>query len=262
MANILFFDSGFGALSIIKDALPLRQKHSLHLCSDNGFFPYGEKPEESLPERVYRVLQSLETELDFDVLVIACNTASTVSLPLLREKLKQPVIGVVPAIKPAAAATESKHIGLLATPGTVSRAYTKQLIEDFAANCRVELLGSSELVQIAEDKLRGRTVNRERLREILSEVTDWQKQGMDQLVLGCTHFPLLEDELSELLPGLSLVDSGQAIVRQLERVLKDMPEKSDNQENTLCFTAPCTETVSQAIQKAFGFERVATLKTI
>nr|MDQ6119739.1 glutamate racemase [Klebsiella pneumoniae subsp. pneumoniae] len=121
--------------------------------------------------------------------VIACNTASTVSLPALREKFAFPVVGVVPAIKPAARLTANGIVGLLATRGTVKRPYTRELIDRFANECRIEMLGSAELVELAEAKLHGEPVPLEELRRILRPWLRMQEPP-DTVVLGCTHFPL------------------------------------------------------------------------
>lgn len=131
--------------------------------------------------------------------VIACNTASTVSLPALREKFPFPVVGVVPAIKPAARLTANGIVGLLATRGTVKRPYTRELIERFANECQIAMLGSAELVEMAEAKLHGETVSLEELRRILRPWLRMQEPP-DTVVLGCTHFPLLQEELLKVLP--------------------------------------------------------------
>lgn len=149
--------------------------------------------------------------------VIACNTASTVSLPALREKFPFPVVGVVPAIKPAARLTANGIVGLLATRGTVKRPYTRELIERFANECQIAMLGSAELVEMAEAKLHGETVSLEELRRILRPWLRMQEPP-DTVVLGCTHFPLLQEELLKVLPeGTRLVDSGAAIARRTAR---------------------------------------------
>ncbi|MCX7132375.1 aspartate/glutamate racemase family protein, partial [Aeromonas sp.] len=146
------------------------------------------------------------------------------ALPSLRAALTIPVVGVVPAIKPAAALTQNGCIGLLATPGTVSREYTHHLITQFAPGKRVLLKGATELVIEAEHKLAGRPVNMALLQEVL---TDWMEgeERPDTLVLGCTHFPLLNDEIRQLMPGCQLVDSGNAVARRVAHLLTTVAEQ-------------------------------------
>jgi glutamate racemase len=213
-ARILVFDSGVGGLSILQE---IRQQYP-HCCffyaSDNAAFPYGTKTEEELIERVDLVLHQLQQTTQADIIVVACNTASTVALPRIRERFSQPVIGVVPAIKPAAAISQSKVIGLLATPGTVKRKYTQQLIAQFAADCEIISIGTSELVHLAEQKLRGETITQQQLEPIVQRLI--HNSAIDTVVLACTHFPLLKEELQTALPNITYwVDSEEAIARRV-----------------------------------------------
>lgn len=219
--RILVFDSGVGGLSILRDIqrrLPLCE---LVYASDNEAFPYGIKAEAELIERVNKVLHALLQQSAIDIIVVACNTASTLTLPHIRSQFTQPIVGVVPAIKPAAARSRSKVIGLLATPGTVARPYTQELIEQFAQDCTVIRLGSSELVEMAEQKLGGQAPSLARLRAILAPMLEHpQAPQMDTLVLACTHFPLLIEELRQALPAhLDFIDSAEAIARRVEFLL-------------------------------------------
>jgi glutamate racemase len=214
LPKILIFDSGVGGLSILQ-AINRRHPYcSLFYASDNAAFPYGTKNEGYLINRVNRVLSRLQATVEPDLIVIACNSASTVALPSIRQCFAQPVIGVVPAIKPAARLSKTKVIGLLATPGTVKRAYTRQLIADYASDCQVISLGSNELVSLVERKLQGRPVHREQLSLLLAPLID--KIEMDTLVMACTHFPLLKTELQAILPQVSCwVDSADAIASRV-----------------------------------------------
>ncbi|MBX2808754.1 MAG: glutamate racemase [Cellvibrionaceae bacterium] len=213
-AKILIFDSGVGGLSI---AQAVRQRHPcarIHYACDNAAFPYGTKTEDELITRVHRVLHKLQETIKPDIIVVACNTASTVVLPHIRETFSQPIVGVVPAIKPAAQISRSRVIGLLATPGTINRRYTQSLVTQFAADCRIIAVGSSELVTFAETKLRQGDVDTKTLDAILAPLN--KNTGLDTLVLACTHFPLLEKELKQKLPHIPhWVDSGDAIARRV-----------------------------------------------
>jgi glutamate racemase len=224
--RILIFDSGVGGLSIAESIQTQHPYCDIIYASDNAFFPYGTKDSEVLIERVDNVLHQLQSTTKADIIVVACNTASTVALPTIRERFTLPIVGVVPAIKPAAKISQSKVIGLLATPGTVARGYTQNLIKEFASDCSVISIGSSELVALAEEKLRcGSSFEssfspqampsfQERLAAIVSPFNDSQK--MDTIVLACTHFPLLRNELKQALGHIKhWVDSGEAIARRV-----------------------------------------------
>lgn len=232
-APILIFDSGVGGLSI-HAAIAARLPHENYVYAcDNAAFPYGPKPEDELVQRVHDVLDALIARYRPKLVVVACNTASTVALPRLRQHYSfpnntLPIVGVVPAIKPAAQLSKNKIIGLLATPGTVRRAYTDQLIHDFAADCTVLRVGSSELVQIAENKLRGEAVDIVALNALLSPFFD-REQPVDTIVLGCTHFPLLKDELQAAAPLPVLwVDSGMAIGERVISLISEQTSVSAN----------------------------------
>ncbi len=251
-APILIFDSGVGGLTIHAAlAARLPQENYVYAC-DNAAFPYGPKPEEELVQRVHDVLDALIAQYTPKLLVVACNTASTVALPRLRQHYTLPIVGVVPAIKPAAQLSKSKIIGLLATPGTVRRTYTDQLIRDFAADCTVIKIGSSELVHSAEAKLRGGAVDIEQLRLLLRpffesphfeslhfEALHFEAQQVDTIVLGCTHFPLLKQELAAAVPHpVNWIDSGAAIAERVVSLLAGTDTDS---------TAPMTATTNTAV---------------
>lgn len=219
-APILIFDSGVGGLSVF-DAIHARlPQHDYVYACDNAAFPYGPKPEAELIERVHAVLDALLARYQPQLLVIACNTASTVALPRLRHHYQLPIVGVVPAIKPAALISENKIIGLLATPGTVQRSYTQDLITEFAADCEVLKVGSSELVQMAEDELRGLAHSTQRYRDILAPFFADPAHSPDSIVLGCTHFPVIRAQLAKAAPQVKhWIDSGEAIARRVIQLL-------------------------------------------
>jgi glutamate racemase len=216
----LVFDSGVGGFSIfqkIRQAVP-----GLESCylMDNQLFPYGIQPDDVLIERIVSLCQRACASEDIDIIVIACNTASTLALPALREVFDIPIIGVVPAIKTAALHSKNKHIALLATPATIDRPYIDQLIEDHAGDCKVKRIGSSELVELAENYWLGEKLDTLALKNIL---LPWiEDEGLDQIVLGCTHFPLLSNEISNLYPHVGLIDSGHAIARRICFVLQQL----------------------------------------
>ena len=221
--TILIFDSGVGGLSVYQEIRRLLPDAKYVYASDNEAFPYGTKPEEMVVTRVDDVLHRLMARFVPDALVVACNTASTVALPKIRSRIFVPVVGVVPAIKPAAQISRSRVIGLLATPATVERAYTQNLIDEFARGCIVARVGSSELVELAEDKLRGTAPDTERIRHIIAPLFNGENgDKLDIVVLGCTHFPLLKPELASAAPrNVAWIDSGSAIAKRVRFLLKD-----------------------------------------
>lgn len=227
MARILVFDSGVGGLTILsaiqKNPDIQQSEHQWIFCSDNAFFPYGIKKDADLVERVTYVMSALQNQFQPDIMVLACNTASTVALEAVRAKLRVPVVGVVPAIKPAAAVSESRCIGLLATPATIARAYTQKLVDDFAPDCQIVRLGSSELVWMAEEHLRSGLTDHTQLYKILSPFRDAvMNHKLDTVVLACTHFPLLRPALREQLPEVKhWIDSGAGIARRVAWCLQN-----------------------------------------
>ncbi len=223
--NILFFDSGMGGLSVYQEVRSALPGHRYDYLFDNAFFPYGEQPEHIITARCCLLIGHLVSERQIDLVVIACNTASTIALPALREQLSIPVVGVVPAIKPAAALTRNGSIGLLATPGTVQRPYTSQLIAQFATHCQVLKLGVTELVVQAGRKMAGYEVDEQAIHLALQPLLV-HPTPPDTLVLGCTHFPLLKEEIYRLMPGVQLVDSGAAIAKRVATLLKGKDAQS------------------------------------
>jgi len=253
-AQVLVFDSGVGALSIIAEIQQQIPRCSITYASDNAYFPYGEKEETILVNRVDAVLKQLEGHCHPDIIVVACNTASTVVLPKIRDHFTIPTVGVVPAIRPAAAVSKTRVIGLLATPGTVKRAYTRDLIEEFARDCQFISIGSSALVQQAECKLRGEPVDLEIIQNVLDSAFQAKNgESMDTIVLACTHFPLLKSELMAAAPKkVSWIDSGEAIARRVAYWIdqKRLPLTGTPQYRSI-FTAAqgLNENFSEAIQK-------------
>lgn len=214
---ILVFDSGIGGLSVLEQIQKLLPQHHYCYLFDNARLPYGELDEQELVSGCVSLIGELVARIDAAIVVVACNTASTVVLPSLRAKLNIPVVGVVPAIKPAALISKSKRIGLLATPGTVKRHYTRELIGQFAGDCHVELFGCSELVFMAEQKVATGTLDMRRLTALLAPVV---AADIDVLVLGCTHFPMIRNELQQVLgAGVILLDSGVAIAKRVVSLL-------------------------------------------
>lgn len=216
-APILFFDSGVGGLSVVAPTRALLPAAPIVYAADSAGFPYGVRPEAEIAARVPALLGRLVERFRPRLVVIACNTASTVALPAVRAALDVGVVGTVPAVKPAAEASGTRVIGVLGTEATVRQAYVDDLSRRFAGDCLVLRHGSAELVRLAEAKLRGEAVPSGRCRAVLDGLLR-QPGGdrMDVVVLACTHFPLVEADLAAAAPRpLRFVDGGPGIARRI-----------------------------------------------
>ncbi|WP_192036360.1 glutamate racemase [Halomonas sp. YLGW01] len=219
---ILIFDSGVGGLSVVAAIRRRLPEVALGYACDNAMLPYGTKPDDWLVARILDVCQAAVAASHASALVVACNTASTLALEALRACLTIPVIGTVPAIKPAAAASASGHLALLATSATVHRPYTRRLIEDFAGDCEVMRVAADPLVAQAEQRLAGEPVDAGVVADCLAPL--WTDPALDTVVLGCTHFPLLAAELASAAPRpIHWIDSGDAIARRVAQVVAPLP---------------------------------------
>jgi glutamate racemase len=218
----LIFDSGVGGLSVLDAIVAAGLALELDYAADNAWLPYGLRSSDELAARVPALIAALARESAPDIVVLACNTASTAALAATRAAISVPVVGVVPPIKPAAAASRSGTIGLLATPATVSSAYVDDLISEFAAGVRVVRYGSSALVAAAEAKLAGAPVDAAAVDEAIGGLFGAPGgAGVDVVALACTHFPLLAGELAAAAPRACLwLDSGAAIARRVSTLLQ------------------------------------------
>ena len=262
--HALVFDSGVGGLSVMREIAALLPQLRLTYAADNAAFPYGTKTETELVARVSTVIGALVSATAPDIVVIACNTASTTALAAVRQFLTVPVIGVVPAIKPAAAASQSRVIGLLGTKATVASAYTAALIEQFADGCTVLTHGSPELVEAAERKLQGLPPGEAVIAAVANLFGQLGGDRLDTIVLGCTHFPLLAQELATAAPHpVTWMDSGAAIARRVAAILElsTPTEPSIRPMHRAIFTA---DTAAVARMRAglagFGLGEVAFLE--
>jgi glutamate racemase len=223
-SKILVFDSGLGGVTVLREIVKIRPDAHYVYVADDDFFPYGQRSEDQIIGRVMSLIGELIAAHSPDLVVIACNTASTLVMSHLRGRYTIPFVGTVPAIKPACAKSKTKRVSVLGTKGTVKREYTKALIRDFAQGCEVTLVGSAELASLAEAALSGCEVSD---REIFSElapcfVRDGEAASArtDTVVLACTHYPLLMNRLVRLAPWqVDWVDSASAIARRVAYLL-------------------------------------------
>jgi len=213
---ILIFDSGVGGLSVLGAIRRELPKAPLVYVADSAGYPYGTKPPALIEARVPALLGRLAERFDPELVVIACNTASTIALDAVRSALDLPIVGTVPAIKPAAALSRTRVIGVLGTEATVRQPYVDRLAAEFAADCAVLRHGSAELVELAERKLRGSVADGGEYRRILDGLFGQPGgDGIDTIVLACTHFPLVEAELAAAAPRpVSFVDGKEGIARR------------------------------------------------
>jgi glutamate racemase len=218
--KILMFDSGLGGLTVYREVAAARPDADFVYVADDAAFPYGALAESALVTRVVGLFAELIPAHRPDLAVIACNAASTIVLPALREKFKVPFVGTVPAIKPACAASATRRVSVLGTEGTVAREYTRALIRDFAQGCQVTLVGSKPLASYAEAELAGAPVSDAAIRAELTPCFVDDGKRTDTIVLACTHYPLLLDRLTQLAPWpVNYIDPAPAIARRVVDLL-------------------------------------------
>lgn len=235
---ILFLDSGVGGLSVLREVAARVPLAPLVYCADSAGFPYGTKTEAEVTARVAGLLGRLTERLRPSLVVIACNTASTIALGHVRPVLDVPVVGTVPAIKPAAEQSRTRVIGVLGTEATVRQPYVADLSARFAADCRVLTHGSAGLVRAAEAKLRGEPVDPATIRAALDGLlTQPGGDEMDSVVLACTHFPLVEQELAAVAPrALRFVHGAEGIARRCAHLLRDVQWEAPRPSGRAIFT--------------------------
>lgn len=219
--RILVFDSGLGGLTVFREILRARPDADYVYAADDLFFPYSDHTEEALTERILAVMAELIETHSPDLVVIACNTASTIVLPALRSRFEVPFVGTVPAIKPACALSQSRLVSVLGTDATVTREYTQGLIRDFAQDCDLTLVGSDRLATMAEAALNGEAVDEDLLAGEVSECFQERNgERTDVVVLACTHYPLLLDDFKRIAPWpVQWVDPAEAIARRVVDLL-------------------------------------------
>ncbi|HET7716073.1 MAG TPA: glutamate racemase [Bauldia sp.] len=220
MSRLLVFDSGIGGLSV---AAEIRREHpgaEITYVADDAGFPYGEWEDAALADRVVGLIADLIGEHRPDAVVIACNTASTLVLPPLRARFDIPFVGTVPAIKPAAERTRSGVVAVLGTYGTIRRDYTRGLIESFARECHVRLVGSGNLAPYAERHMRGEAIDDAAIAaEIAPAFIEQGGRRTDIVVLACTHYPFLLPHFERLAPWpVDWIDPAPAIARRVADV--------------------------------------------
>lgn len=253
-AHILIFDSGLGGVTVLQEVHARLPHCRYSYALDNEWFPYGEKRDEVLLQRILNYFAVLLEQSRPDLVVIACNTASTLALDSLRQRFSVPFVGVVPAIKPAVQLSRNRTVGLLATPATVQRSYVERLQADYGQDCRLLKVSCPALVTLAEAKMRGEPVCQRRLQEAVAAIQ--AQPGADQVdvfVLGCTHFPALRDELAAYWPeSVQWLDSGAAIARRVESLLAGSVATQERSEQPRIYhSAPISPEAQQTLLTIF-----------
>jgi glutamate racemase len=259
---LLVFDSGVGGLSVADAIQALLPRAPVVYVADRAGYPYGTKRPEEIEARVPAILGRLAERFDPELIVIACNTASTIALDAVRSALDLPIVGTVPAIKPAASLSRSRAIGVLGTDATVRQPYVDRLAAEFAADCLVVRHGSSELVDLAEAKLRGEAVDPAACRAILDSL--YAQPGgdsIDTIVLACTHFPLLAQELAAASSRqIAFVDGKEGIARRTAFLTRGRGWPEREPEHLALFTGRGSDL--EAYRAGFashGFHRLETV---
>ncbi|MBR0878015.1 glutamate racemase [Bradyrhizobium japonicum] len=261
-ATILVFDSGLGGLTVLREVVAARPDAHYVYVADDAFFPYGHHSEDEIIARVVPLMGELIGTHDPDLIVIACNTASTLVLSHLRAAYSLPFVGTVPAIKPACAQSKTRRVSVLGTKGTVKREYTKALIRDFGLGCEVTLVGSPELASLAEAALSGHPISDG---DILAELAPCfvgdpadATSRTDTVVLACTHYPLLLDRMKTLAPWpVEWIDPAPAIARRVSDLLGAQIGGIAHSGAEMIFTSNRVHGLSATLTPFFGGRALA-----
>lgn len=255
---ILLFDSGVGGLSVLAELRKVLPDAPVIYAADEAGLPYGTKTEAQVAARVAGLLGRMSERYRPRLACIACNTASTIALGMVREVLEIPVVGTVPAIKPAAALTRTGVIGLLGTEATIRQRYVDDLERAHGQGKTLIRHAAPDLVTLAEARLRGQDVPPDQVRKAVAGLLDHpQAESMDTLVLACTHFPLLREELAALFgPQMALIDGAQGIARRIAALTEGQPFARAEPDLAVT-TGPLEEFALLAPQlQAIGLDRV------
>lgn len=258
---VLMFDSGIGGLTVLREARVLMpERHFIYVADDAGF-PYGGWEEGLLREHIVKLFEGLIAKYDPEIAVIACNTASTLVLADLRAVFPNtPFVGTVPAIKPAAERTRSGLVSVLATPGTVKRQYTRDLIGEWASKVHVRLVGSERLAGLAEIYMRDGFVDEAAVREEVEPCfIEQDGRRTDIVVLACTHYPFLVNRMRKAAPWpVDWIDPAEAIAR---RAISLLPQQRSGPREPLLsepdfavFTSGTPDFATRRLMQGFGLK--------
>ena len=260
-APILLFDSGVGGLSVLAELRRALPAAPVIYAADNGGLPYGTKTEAEVAARVCGLLGRMSERFSPRLICIACNTASTIALAMVRDVLAVPIVGTVPAIKPAAEQTRSGTIGLLGTAATIRQPYVDRLAAEHAADKRLLRFAAGELVGAAEAKLRGEEVDPAVYARAAAGLRD-QPGGaeIDTVVLACTHFPLIEQELAAAFgPGVAFVHGATGIARRIVHLTSEQDFSRSRPDFAVFTKAEPSLTALRPALAEYGLDRLELL---
>lgn len=255
-APIGVFDSGLGGLSVLREIRTTLPKESLIYAADSLYCPYGSRSEQEIRWRSLLIASAL-AERGAKLLVIACNTATAVALEALRDRFDLPIIGLEPAVKPAVAMSQRRRIGVLATPRTAASARLRRLIERYGDDAIVRIVPAPGLVELVES---GSMREAQSTRLVRTLVEPLMADGVDTIVLGCTHYPFLREVIQEIVgDAVTLVDSGPAIARRTRELVEihDMANKNDLPGELRILTTGEIESVTLLASSLLGEQVVA-----
>jgi|SRR3990167_9846113 len=247
--KIGLFDSGVGGLSVFQEVKKLLPDKEYIFLADQAHVPYGRKTQKELRDLSTRIVKFLLMS-DIGILVVACNTATCYALDYLRQKFEIPIVGVVPAIKPAAKLTKNNKIAVMSTPATAKSTYLKNLAKKFAQNKEIMLLGCKGLEDAVE------TLDRKTIKTLLDKYTkDVRDFGADTIVLGCTHYPFLKAQIKLRVGSeIQILDSGRAIAKRTREILKKTDGKTKSRANATFYTTGNPQKFSQVASQLLKYK--------
>jgi len=255
---VLMFDSGIGGLTVLREARVLMPGRRFVYVADDAAFPYGAWEEAALSAHLLDLFAGLLDRFRPEISVIACNTASTLAIDALRRAFPgHPFVGTVPAIKPAAERSRSGLVSVLATPGTVKRQYTRDLIRQWASRCHVRLVGSGRLAALAEIYMREGYVDEEAVRsEIAPCFIERGEARTDIVVLACTHYPFLANRMRKTAPWpVDWLDPAEAIARRAASLLGTLSGGGPGQpDDHAVFTSGAPDALTARLMQGFGLK--------
>jgi glutamate racemase len=261
-APLLFFDTGVGGLSVLGAVQAALPNAPIIYAADYAGLPYGTKTEAEIAARVPALLGRLVERYRPRLVTIACNTACTIALSHVRAALDVPVVGTVPAIKPASELTKTGVIGLLGTAATIRQPYVDRLEAEFASNMTLLRYAAPELVYAAEAKMRGEVVDQALYARAVKGLTD-QPGGdlLDVMILGCTHFPLVREELATAAAAnMQFVDGAAGIARRIAYLTQEQAWQDTSTAGIFVTTGPVADIAPYRPQLArYGLTQIASL---
>lgn len=248
-----FFDSGVGGLGVLRQFQRLAPHERVVYFADTAFFPYGPRPAAEVRKRSFAITQRL-LAADVKLVVVACNTASAAAIADLRAAFPVPFVGMVPGVKPGALSSRSRHVAILATPGTLDGELFGRVVEEFGGGTRIVSVPGHGLAEIVERGDAGTPAAREAVRTALAPAV---AAGADTVVLGCTHYHFLDDDIRAEFPGVATIDTSEAVARRAVQVLRESGlDAPESQQPELSLIVSGDRETFRAVLPALGFEAV------